>query len=177
MINLESQSQASYQLSVSHSITSLRFLNSTDWKIFVESLSAVENALQNDPARIYSLMDFATRDNYRHVVESVAHRSTFSEVEVAEQAILLAEDAYNKGLPEREYHVGYYLVGDGLNLLIKKTECKRPFKSKIRHLLNRFPLSFYGWAITLLTLAGTFMFMYFIHSPEVPYYDWRVILL
>ena len=38
----ESQSQAADQVSVSHSIASLRFLSAMDWKEFVETLSLVD---------------------------------------------------------------------------------------------------------------------------------------
>ncbi len=72
LIHLESQSQAADQVSVSHSIASLRFLVATDWKDFVESLSLVEASLRADPAGVYRAMDFATRDRYRHAVEFIA---------------------------------------------------------------------------------------------------------
>ena len=67
LIQLESQNQAADQVSVSHSIASLRFLSAMDWKEFVESLSLVEQTLRGDPADVYRDMDFATRDRYRHV--------------------------------------------------------------------------------------------------------------
>jgi hypothetical protein len=44
LVHQESQSQASDQVSVSHSITSLRLLSATDWKEFVETLSLVEHS-------------------------------------------------------------------------------------------------------------------------------------
>ena len=69
LVQLESQNQAADQVSVSHSITSLRFLSAMDWKEFVESLSQVEETLRCDPAGVYGAMDFATRDRYRHSVE------------------------------------------------------------------------------------------------------------
>ena len=42
LVHQESQSQASDQVSVSHSISSLRLLSAIDWKEFVETLSLVE---------------------------------------------------------------------------------------------------------------------------------------
>ncbi|MGA2052243.1 MAG: hypothetical protein ABSH19_02910, partial [Opitutales bacterium] len=61
LIHLESQNQAADQVSVSHSITSLRFLSAMEWKKFVESLSLVEEILRTDPPDVYRRMDFATR--------------------------------------------------------------------------------------------------------------------
>ena len=71
LVQLESQNQAADQVSVSHSIASLRFLSAMDWKEFVETLSLVEQTLRSDPADVYIAMDFSTRDRYRHSVEAL----------------------------------------------------------------------------------------------------------
>jgi len=72
LVQLEGQQQAEDQVSISNSIGSLRFLDGTDWREFVETISVVEETLREDPAGVYSQMDFATRDRYRHVVERTA---------------------------------------------------------------------------------------------------------
>ena len=90
LVQLDSQNQAADQVSVSHSIASLRFLSAMDWKEFVETLSRVDQILRKDPAGVYGQMDFATRDRYRHAVEFLARHSQLSEAEVAEKAIELA---------------------------------------------------------------------------------------
>ena len=53
LVHLESQNQAADQMSVSHTITSLRFLSATDWRDFVEAMSVVEQTLRTDPAGVY----------------------------------------------------------------------------------------------------------------------------
>ncbi len=78
LILAESQSQAADQVSISHTIASLRFIGATDWREFVEQLSLVDQTLRNDPARIYQTMDFPTRDRYRHSVEQIARYSKVS---------------------------------------------------------------------------------------------------
>ncbi|MDZ4121814.1 MAG: hypothetical protein U1C33_05300, partial [Candidatus Cloacimonadaceae bacterium] len=65
LVRLENQHQAADQVSMSNSIGSLRFLGAMDWKEFVESMSAVEQILAEDPSDVYDKMDFATRDSYR----------------------------------------------------------------------------------------------------------------
>ena len=82
LVHLESQNQAADQVSVSHSIASLRFSSAMDWKEFVEDLSLVEATLRSDPADVYSKMDFPTRDRYRHSVEVISRHSQFSEADV-----------------------------------------------------------------------------------------------
>src|SRR5581483_989138 len=69
VVQTENQQQASDQVSVSNSIGSLRILGAIDWREFVERASLVEGLLRRDPAGVYSAMAFATRDNYRHVIE------------------------------------------------------------------------------------------------------------
>ena len=76
LIQSENQQQAADQLSISNSIGSLRFLGTTDWRTFVETMSVVERTLCEDPAGIYGKMDFATRDQYRHIVENIAKSSS-----------------------------------------------------------------------------------------------------
>ena len=87
LVQLENQKQAADQVSISNSISGLRFLSTTDWRDFVESTSVVEQVLLQDINGIYSKMDFHTRDQYRHAVERIAKHSEMSEKEVAELAI------------------------------------------------------------------------------------------
>ena len=93
LVQMEAQQQAADQVSIGNSIGSLRALSAIDWREFVESMSLVETTLREDPAGVYPGMDFATRDHYRHVVESVARRSNASESEVARAAVGLADAA------------------------------------------------------------------------------------
>src|SRR5204862_7177656 len=62
LVRAEGHAQAADQISIGNSITSLRFLSSTDWREFVERHSVVERTLREDPAGAYARMDFATRD-------------------------------------------------------------------------------------------------------------------
>ncbi len=60
-------------LIVENSIRSLRALAFWDWKSFFEKLSLVDLTLRQDPARLYTGMDFETRDRYRKAVEEIAN--------------------------------------------------------------------------------------------------------
>jgi len=57
LVQSENQQQAADQVSISNSIGSLRLLLSTDWRGFVEALSAIEAILCTDPAGVYHAMD------------------------------------------------------------------------------------------------------------------------
>src|SRR4030095_5414932 len=112
----ENQKQATDQVSVRTSTGTLRLIGSTDWREFVETLSTVEQVLRQDKTGTYPLMDFATRDRYRHIVERISKSSSLSETEVAEKAIELAQQNKNDDpATAKKKHVGYYLIGDGLD--------------------------------------------------------------
>ena len=159
LVQRDSQSQASDQISVSHSIASLRVLGATDWKDFVEALSLVEGTLRRDPAGVYHQMDFATRDRYRHTVEKIAKHSPLSETEIAQKAIELARESFERlGPDDRRAHVGFFLVDQGQPHLERASRTRLPSKIAIRRFIRRFPFSFYAGGIVVLTLLTTFAF-------------------
>ena len=145
LIHQESQSQASDQVSVSHSISSLRLLSAIDWKEFVETLSLVEQTLRGEPADVYGEMDFATRDRYRHVVETLARYSALSEIEVARKAVeLTQESTQQKGREDRTAHVGFYLIDKGLPRLERIVRARRRWKGFVERSIRKFPFTLYA---------------------------------
>ncbi len=160
LVHQETQNQAADQVSVSHSIASLRFLSAMNWKDFVEGLSLVEELLRRDAAGVYESMDFATRDRYRHAVEFLARHSELPEADIARRAIQLAADcAAQKGRADRTAHVGFHLIDKGRAMLGRAANARPPWRSMIESGIHRFPLSFYAGGIGLLTLLATRVFM------------------
>ena len=165
LVHQESQNKAADQISVSHSIGSLRFLGAMDWKDFVESLSHVEETLRSDPSGVYRTMDFATRDTYRHAVETMARFGKLTECQVALKAIQLAADnARQHGPDNRTAHVGYYLAGNGRHILAEAAQARWPVRTRLENGIQRFPLLFYiggiscfpcwrFWASSMLAVA------------------------
>ncbi|MEI7844379.1 MAG: glucoamylase family protein [Chloroflexota bacterium] len=134
---------------VANCFLSLRLLSATDWEIFFEQTSRVEQILRTDPANIYAKMDFETRNSYRSVVEELARHSNFSEELVALAAIDLARVAESQ-TPGREAHVGFYLRGTGCALLENNLHYRPEFKVCIRRALLATP--------TLTYLGSIFFF-------------------
>jgi len=95
------------QVTITNSIQSLRMIARLDWNAFVESQSATERLLREDPAGVYGGMAFESRDAYRHVVEHVAKDAKREEESVAADALALARE--HQGDP-RLGHVGYWLI-------------------------------------------------------------------
>lgn len=143
LVQANNQEQASDQVSVGNSITSLRFLSSHDWRKFVADQSLVEKTLAMDPAGAYANMDFATRDRYRHAVEAIAKRSKCEEYDIANRAIQLAKAEVTSTSNPRTMHVGYFLVDNGRPALERLVRMKLNPSVIIEKIRRRFPLSLY----------------------------------
>ncbi len=159
LVQSENQKQAADQVSVSNSIGSLRLLGSLDWKEFVETNSIVEQTLLQD--NIYALMDFSTRDRYRHVVEQIAKNSKLQEWEVAKIAIDLSKASAEKnGAGNRTAHVGYFLIEGGRSQTELCAKMHLPLPTRMRRSIGNFPLTAYLGAIFLLTIGVSALIIY-----------------
>ncbi|HLH29862.1 MAG TPA: cyclic beta 1-2 glucan synthetase, partial [Terriglobia bacterium] len=156
LVQSENQQQAADQVSISNSIGSLRFLGSTNWRDFVESMSVVETILREDPAQAYCKMDFATRDRYRHVIEHIAKRAHLSEQTTARRAVDLAKRAAGQSESgDRDTHVGFYLIDRGRAHLERALHGQRSMSEFLRTTIGKFPLALYAGSIALLTTLFT----------------------
>jgi cyclic beta-1,2-glucan synthetase len=182
LVRQENQKQASDQVSVRNSIGTLRVIGATDWRDFVEELSHVEAVLRQDPAGTYPLMDFATRDRYRHVVEATAKACPLSETDVARKAVALAVEGKERtfgGTADirsgslvlgqdrhagdwtgadrmsavRLGHIGYYLIDKGLEAMEKASGMRLTLRQRLDRVCRARPVFLYGMTITILTLA------------------------
>ena len=153
LVQSENQQQAADQLSISNSIGSLRFLSAMDWRQFVETMSAVDQTLREDPAGIYDRMDFTTRDQYRHIVEEVAKKSRLPEREVAREAIGLAQQgAAGENGNDRSTHVGFYLIDKGFAQLEGCAKIRSTAMDMLRRTGRRFTLLLYLGTILLFAV-------------------------
>lgn len=170
----ENQKQAIDQVSVRNSIGTLRFLAATDWREFVETLSSVEQVFRQDKTGTYPLMDFATRDHYRHVVERISKSCNLSETEVAQNAIQLTyqnktNDAYSK----RKEHLGYYLVDEGLEEMERSCRMHYTPRQKFSQITAKKPVLIYIFSILFLAFAftGTLFYIAFNYA----HYNWKIL--
>jgi len=168
IVRQESQKQAADQVSVRNSIGTLRFIGRTDWREFVETLSIVEQLLIKDPAGTYSSMDFATRDRYRHVVESIAKNSRLPEMDVAQEVLALAgkhKDANPSA--KREQHVGYYLIDKGVSETIQATGVRYSAIANLLRAFGKMPLFLYLSSIAVLTSLISTALFYLPYSEDI----------
>src|SRR3954463_3744752 len=112
-IRSEARHQGAEQTFIANLIGSLRLVSTFDWSEFFESVSLVEQVLQRDPVAVYGRMDFASRDRYRHAVESLAEPTGESQVRVALKSVERARQVAERTPDAAEAHIGYYLIGPG----------------------------------------------------------------
>jgi cyclic beta-1,2-glucan synthetase len=152
------QIQAADQVSIGNSIGSLRFLVAADWRDFVEGVSVVEATLRADPAGVYPLMDFGTRDRYRHVIEAIAKRSALSEQAIAMKAVSAAQahatPSDGDGALDRRSHVGYFLVDRGLESLRRSAAMRLDILGGIRKQIAAVALPVYLGSILTITIGA-----------------------
>src|SRR5207248_671752 len=91
-----------------------------------------------------------TRDRYRHVVESIARRSTMSEHDVARTAIRLASEANG-----RARHVGHFLIGTGRRAVERAVHMRRSYGQVARDTSQAVRHYVYGGAIAAVTAIAT----------------------
>jgi len=174
LINAEIKKQSTDQVSMSNSIGSLRLIGAMDWRDFVESHSIVERTLQKDV--IYGLMDFSTRDHYRHSVENIAKGSKMSEYEVACIAMqLMQENVLENQHDERTKHVGYYLIDQGVAQTRKLAKMHVPVMEKGREALKKYAFGFYLFCIGLITFAISALIL--IRVNTVAHHHWLLWLV
>ncbi|GAC1652373.1 MAG: hypothetical protein NVS4B3_14480 [Gemmatimonadaceae bacterium] len=146
---------------MANSIASLRAVGGVDWPAFVEAASATERVLRGDPAGIYPAMTFETRDRFRHVVEELAKRSAYPEVEVARSSVAAAAAASvlgRTGGPDensrRRSHVGYFLIGDGRPELERAIGYQPRLAARLGEFARRRPTTVYLASLATMTAAA-----------------------
>ncbi|TGE32405.1 glucoamylase family protein [Desulfosporosinus sp. Sb-LF] len=146
LAKLERQRQTMYQVSMGHAILSIHYINSEDWPRFFEEVSLVERVLKKDPGKVYSEMDFESRDAYRHQVEKIARRYKVSELVVVRKVLLEAEKAHKQG-ELASSHVGYHLIGLGRETLERELEhdfgVSQNLRSEIQSSIRKNPNMYY----------------------------------
>ncbi|VTT97780.1 glycosyltransferase 36 : Cellobiose phosphorylase OS=Singulisphaera acidiphila (strain ATCC BAA-1392 / DSM 18658 / VKM B-2454 / MOB10) GN=Sinac_1249 PE=4 SV=1: Glycoamylase: CBM_X: Glyco_transf_36: GT36_AF: CBM_X: Glyco_transf_36: GT36_AF [Gemmataceae bacterium] len=147
VLRREHRRQAANQVSVGHSVMSLRLLHAIDWTEFFERVSLVEAALRTDPTGVYPRQELATRNRYRQAVEEIAKAAKRDEADVARLALERAA----RGATPREKHVGYHLVAEGRKPFARELGCRFPFRLRWRRFLTDRPHTAYFGSLALVT--------------------------
>ncbi|WP_337267851.1 GH36-type glycosyl hydrolase domain-containing protein [Oryzifoliimicrobium ureilyticus] len=91
-------------------IRSLREIDDTEWSVWVEQVSHVDQLLWEHSD--YDILDPGSRNAYRKQIEKLAKRSPMSELEIAQLALDMTEEAKRSEQPQiHEPNVGSFLTG------------------------------------------------------------------
>lgn len=138
-------------------VRSLRQIADAQWKEWFESVSKPDQVLGGDPACAYAAMDYESRDLYRKALSGLARHSGLSESEVAAAAVRLAGEPSRFPAGScadlRRRHVGYYLIGDGLEVLREAVGYRQPPVERFRNVLFRNSTGFYLGGVEMLTFV------------------------
>jgi cyclic beta-1,2-glucan glucanotransferase len=154
-------------------VRSLRDITQTSWKDILEPLILFDAILRRDPVDAYERMDYESRTLYREKLSKIARRSDLSEMDVAREALLLAQQALARTYPDRrsrlrQSHIGYYLIGEGQDLLCQKVGFKPDFIQSLRARLRRHPDEFFLPGIAVLTFSIITGILLLLTPPNSP---------
>jgi cyclic beta-1,2-glucan synthetase len=157
VVHAEHADQSAANLTVRNLITSMRAIGAFDWRNFFEEVSLVDATLRHHPG--FVLMDFATRDRYRHAIETLAGRSACSEIELAAAVVaktqaIRAKTVNRESVAElRLQDPGFYLIGEGKASLERELGYRsRVHERCIRACMTNAAVVYLG-SILVLTLA------------------------
>ncbi len=146
--------QGADKMLISNCMDSLRYLDALNWLDLFRTVSVVERTLMDDPAGVYRLMDELSRGMYRRRVERLAERWDISELHLSRLAVQCAAECAGSQ-NEKERHIGWYLVEDGVNTLAEKVK-GRPFTMKRKTKLLLYSVSI--WVVSLALAAALVWF-------------------
>lgn len=156
VIQLEHYHEASNQVTIGNIISSMRLLSKVDWHDFFEEVSLVDPILATDPFDTYRKMDWASRDQYRKVLERISKGSSFTEIEVAQKVIEFAKKTVTSDTQEsKKNHVGYFLVDRGVLDIERALKYRSPIREKLVRFVDEDPNFVYFGSLILSMIIFT----------------------
>jgi cyclic beta-1,2-glucan synthetase len=168
---------------VANIILSLRTISEQNWNDFFEAVSSLERTLREDPAGIYPLMDFKTRDLYRKEIEALSFASGQEENELAKIMLDLARESSKGEAKSAEIfsgrneverslnppipHVGEYLLGKSRTELEERIGYHPDVKISLRRWGMKHASAIYLGSILLLSLLILGLISLEIHLQEI----------
>ena len=149
--------QAQTQISFGNSILSLKNISIINWREWFEKASVVDEVLSEESSKIYYKSDFSTHDLYREEIEKISRNSNFTELEIAKEAVNLANQNFSSSKTDEQNarsHVGYYLIGQGRKELLGKIGYRYSPLESASILFNKVPTLFYLLPIFTITIVS-----------------------
>lgn len=165
------------KVSMGNSIIGIKTLQRIDFLEIFESINSVEELLKQDPAEVYTKMDYKTKEYYRNEIKKIAKKTKISEMYIAKKVLELAQTAKQKEIiEEKRTHIGYYLIDKGKwelqNALQTKIGIKIEEKTKVKLYISTIAIS-----TVLIDLLLTYFIYYQIKNIFLSILLWIILLL
>jgi len=177
LIVAENNRLSSGNVTMSSLIKSLRSVDDTEWPVWFESVSRLDEALRQRSD--YSDLDFGSRNKYRNTIERFARRSGKSELEVTEIALAMTEEdaAANAGDPDYRANVGAFLVGKKRKLLEKRIGYHPSVVQRVVRMTRKLDWLAIAGPNIILTLLAMIAVYYFLDQLDIPNGAWLIMLV
>ena len=106
---------------IGNSITSIKNIQRINFLEIFEKINGVEDILKQDPAQVYPIMEYKTKEYYRNKIKEISNKTKISEIYIARKTLEICREKQEK---QKETHIGYYLIDKGINELYEKLEYK-----------------------------------------------------
>ncbi|MGF7157075.1 GH36-type glycosyl hydrolase domain-containing protein [Bartonella heixiaziensis] len=143
--------QAADGVTMGNIIRALKTIDDVDWTVWFETVSSVDFILRENSD--FSEIDSHSRNVYRQVIETIARRSSLSEVEVARKALELTNSASEYNSYHNSSSIGWYLIDDGRYTFEKACGYSPSLFIKWIHAYRRLKIGTIAIPVSLLTLA------------------------
>ena len=143
------------KVAMGNSIKSIHALQRMNFLEIFEKINGVEEILRCDPSGVYDNMDYKTKEYYRNRIKEISSKTKISEIYIAKKALELAASQEGK-----KSHIGYFLIGKGINELYEKLGVKR---LNIWATVTKINLYIYGItfiSIVISLLCGAALYSY-----------------
>ncbi|MCI9365103.1 MAG: hypothetical protein HFJ54_00215 [Clostridia bacterium] len=143
------------KVAIGNSIKSIHSLQRMNFLEIFENINGVEEILKKDPSGIYENMDYKTKEYYRNKIKEIAKKTKISEIYIAKKVVSLAE-----GKKDKEGHIGYYLINNGIKSLYESLGLKK----KNREEVNKRKTNLYIYGILFLSIVITVLLSILIYK-------------
>jgi len=147
------------KVSIGNSILSLKEILRVNFLNLFEEINGVEEILKKDPANVYSKMDYKTKDNYRNEIKKLSEQTKISEIYIANKSIELSNRFEDK--ESKKAHIGYYLISDGKEELLKEIGFKDKKKVSNKAKEKRYVFGIFIITTIVAILTGSYFYFKF----------------
>lgn len=177
LIVAENNRLSSGNVTMSSLIKSLRQVDDTEWPVWFESVSRLDEALRQRSD--YSDLDFGSRNKYRNTIERFARRSGKTELEVTETALSMTEEdaAAHADDPDYQANVAAFLVGKKRKILEKRIGYRPSLVQTIVRLTRKLDWFAIAGPNIILTLLAMIAVYYFLDQLDIPDGAWLIMLI